>query len=347
MNSFQFVDYVPDIPSPLLTDEFSEYMIGKKNIVAASIRRNKDHELFRILFLPPGGIRGNATLRRLRRFEETASKPVHECFDLIVAASASVPLAIALTVPDTQRGHILTTEELEPLYEQTSQSLLRRDFFRAFPEGSFMFSGRNARQEFEKLWPYQTLGDAHCHLMMSTHGALPVYRSRKWFVPLVNTPVKGFTDASMYAVSDIARAAIAIPAVFPPVKLNDRWLRDGAANEIGALPFERAIHLARKIKRVNQPIHVTIMTAGYDYGLNDRWGNWRHIQNSLDCYKEMQESGAVRGEVFMDVLRSVDPALSESEIETSASHIEHLRQVEDTLFVRNMDRYTKLAATLS
>jgi patatin-like phospholipase/acyl hydrolase len=97
-------------------------------------------DVFKVLSIDGGGIRGIIPAMVLAEIEERTGKPIAEMFDLIAGTSTGGILALGLAMPEDGGRPRYTASELIELYED---------------EGASIFSGRvgTIRNLFEERYP--------------------------------------------------------------------------------------------------------------------------------------------------------------------------------------------------
>ena len=187
-------------------------------------------DVFRILSIDGGGIRGIVPATVLRELERRAGAPASELFDLIAGTSTGGIIALGVTKPSASGRPQFTAGDLVALYENEgrrifSQSLLRR----IHAAGSALEEKYSADGLEEVLAEY--FGDARLKDAL-TDVLVPSYEIERripWFFRSRKARVDAAYD---FAMSDVARATSAAPTFFDPARLDaaggDYWaLVDG------------------------------------------------------------------------------------------------------------------------
>ena len=172
-------------------------------------------DVFKVLSIDGGGIRGIIPAMVLAEIEERTKKPIAQTFDLIAGTSTGGILALGLAMPG-DGGRRYTAGELIELYEN---------------EGASIFSGRagTIRNLFEERYPSagveevldRYFGDVRLKDALST--VFVTSYEIQLRVPFFFRSERAKVDADYdFPMREVARATSAAPTYFEPAKAEAR-----------------------------------------------------------------------------------------------------------------------------
>ena len=92
--------------------------------------QQQKQQVFRVLSVDGGGVRGIIPARLLQAIETRTEKRVFELFDMVIGNSTGGLLALALMVPDGQGGARYTAADMVAFYRQHCPKIFNRSLFR-------------------------------------------------------------------------------------------------------------------------------------------------------------------------------------------------------------------------
>lgn len=171
----------------------------------------------RVLAIDGGGIRGLLPAVLLAELERLSGHPIHTMFDLIAGSSAGGLVACALTVPGEQGGARWTAAEVTSLFEREGGQIFRRTL------------GRSLRTRFGTAGPrypdhvLNSVLHEYCgqtRLRETTTGLMICSYDVERRIPVRFTSWQAQEDPGFdRALWQVARATIAAPTYFAPVRL--------------------------------------------------------------------------------------------------------------------------------
>ncbi|HUY99346.1 MAG TPA: patatin-like phospholipase family protein [Thermomicrobiaceae bacterium] len=182
-------------------------------------------ELFRILSIDGGGIRGLIPAMVLSRIEEDTGTPIWKLFDLIAGTSTGGILAAALTIPADPvapadaRSARYTARDLVDMYTKNAATIF------PYPPPPF----RHTDLDFVLHSRYHATGvesvlKDYCGTSRLREALTPVLitsydieRSRAWFFSSQDATTR--PDTHDFPTWEVARATSSAPLYFPPMKL--------------------------------------------------------------------------------------------------------------------------------
>jgi uncharacterized protein len=173
-------------------------------------------DVFKVLSIDGGGIRGIIPAMVLAEIEERTGKSIAETFDLIAGTSTGGILALGLAMPGDGGRPKYTASELIELYED---------------EGTSIFSGRagTIRNLFEERYPSagvegvldRYFGDARLKDALST--VFVTSYEIELRAPFFFRSERAKVDADYdFPMREVARATSAAPTYFEPAKVEAR-----------------------------------------------------------------------------------------------------------------------------
>lgn len=165
-----------------------------------------------ILAIDGGGIRGVIAAEVLKSLESRLTKPIHECFDLVIGTSTGALMAAGLTIPG-KSGRPATAAELLELYVKKGQEIFPDDVFSDLRRSVTKYTGPQYDPEpLEKiiksvLGSKATLKDALTRLVITA------YDIDERHAVFMSNVVDSETD---YLAWEAVRGSTAAPTYFPP-----------------------------------------------------------------------------------------------------------------------------------
>lgn len=228
-------------------------------------------ELYRVLSIDGGGIRGIIPAMGLAALEAEAGRPVHELFDLVAGTSTGGILALGLTCrhPDHPTRPRYTAADLVRLYTEHGPAIFRRRGLRAVP-GIGLVSDL-----FEEKYPADALesmlagyfGDARLRDAL-VDVIVPAYEIERRVPFFFKSRRARVDDDYDYPIRDVARATAAAPTFFEPHRIDvagDYYsLVDGGvfANNPTMCAIAEAMAVAREEGRAPPDIVVASFGSG-------------------------------------------------------------------------------------
>ncbi len=180
-------------------------------------------ELYRILSIDGGGIRGIIPAMALTALEEEAGRPIHTLFDLVAGTSTGGILALGLTCRhprDATRARYGAGELLD-LYARQGSAIFRRKGVRGIP-GVGLVSDL-----FEEKYPADALesvlleyfGDARLKDALRDV-IVPAYEIERRVPFFFKSRRARVDDGYDYPIRDVARATAAAPTFFEPHRID-------------------------------------------------------------------------------------------------------------------------------
>ncbi|MBO9533853.1 MAG: patatin-like phospholipase family protein [Solirubrobacteraceae bacterium] len=171
----------------------------------------------RVLAIDGGGIRGMLPGVVLAELERLTGRPTHQLFDLIAGASAGGLVAAALCVPGEQDGARWTATEVTGLFEREGARIFQRSLRRSL-RTRFGFS----RPRYSDRVLNEVLTDycGQVRMRESTTGLMICAYDVERRIPVRFTSwAAKESDAHDRALWQVARATIAAPTYFAPMRL--------------------------------------------------------------------------------------------------------------------------------
>jgi uncharacterized protein len=249
-------------------------------------------DVFKVLSIDGGGIRGIIPAMVLAEIEERTGKSIAETFDLIAGTSTGGILALGLTMPGDSGEPRYTARELIKLYED---------------EGASIFSGRvgTIRNIFEERYPSagveevldRYFGEARLKDALST--VFVTGYEIQLRAPFFFRSERAKVDADYdFPIREVARATSAAPTYFEPAKVEasgpvDYYaLVDGGvfANNPGMCAYVEATSILKE-KGSASPDESTVLVVSLGTGqFTDRlryeevarWGLMRWARPLID-----------------------------------------------------------------
>ena len=190
---------------------------------------------FHVLSLTGGGFRGLYSARVLQELEQSAGRPIGQCFDLIAGTSIGGILALAIAFDRPMDFVVQAFRESGP------------KIFRARGKLAGLMSSRYDASPLceiiDALIPAgATLADAHHPLVIP---ALNLTTGRQQILKTRHNPE--WVRDSKYLVKDVALATAAAPIYFPIASLDNQMFADGGL--FANAPDLVALHEANKFFR--------------------------------------------------------------------------------------------------
>lgn len=181
-------------------------------------------QLYKILAIDGGGIRGIIPATVLMEIERQTGRRVAELFDLVAGTSTGGVLAVGLAMPNQQGRPAYSAADLRELYLRESSAIFPQSFWRkALRPVSEKYSPRGIEGVLKKYFGDCRLKDTLCNLLITSY---EIRLRQPWFF----RACRARRDASHdFPLWEVARATSAAPTYFPPARLrNGLWtLIDG------------------------------------------------------------------------------------------------------------------------
>jgi uncharacterized protein len=250
--------------------------------------------MFQILALSGGGYRGLFTIEVLCRLEQSAGRPIGECFDLIAGTSIGGIIAIGLAMGSTAEkirkeflveGEAIFPRGVSPNDTLRSWASLATMAFKPKYDGTALLETINRVVGSNKL-----MHDAKTRLL------IPSVNMTKGSVQMFKTPhhPKLVMDGNRRAI-DVAMATSAAPTFFPLADSANSYYADGglAANAPDACAIHEAVHFAGQAKENLRIISIGTTSAGFGMPRSSgaRFGivHWSRNQRLLNTIFGVQQ----------------------------------------------------------
>jgi uncharacterized protein len=251
----------------------------------------------RVLAIDGGGIRGLLPGVVLAELERLSGRPTYELFDLIAGSSAGGLVACALAVPDEENGGARwTANEVTGLFEREGARIFRRTLGRSlrtrFGFSRPRYSDRVLNEVLTDYCGDVRLRDATTGLMICSYDVerrAPV-RFHSWRAQE--------DDGHDRAIWQIARATIAAPTYFAPMRLTPPGKHaPGSLIDGGIVAHNPALLGAIEGATLRPQEPVTIVSLGTG-ALNKRlrweeastWGAMRWARPMIDMFFDASSS---------------------------------------------------------
>lgn len=179
--------------------------------------RSRRDDVYRVLSIDGGGIRGILPARILAWLEERTGRPTSELFDLIAGTSTGAILTAGLTVPDTAGSPRLDAATMERLYHEQGPRIFSRPVLHRVRTANGTLGPRYPSTALAEVLA-DTLGDARL-ADLRTDVLIPAYESElrtPWFFRSTRAQRDPACD---FALTDVVQAATAAPTYFRPARI--------------------------------------------------------------------------------------------------------------------------------
>jgi predicted acylesterase/phospholipase RssA len=174
-------------------------------------------DVFRILAIDGGGIRGILPAVILAEIEKRTGKPIHEMFDLIAGTSTGGLISLGLTKPREDGTARYTAMDLIDIYVNHGDKIFSRSFrHMILSAGSLLdekYPSDGIEKTLESYFGNTTLTEALTEVLITSY---EIERNRPWFFK----SRRARTDESLnFMMKHAARATSAAPTYFEPFRL--------------------------------------------------------------------------------------------------------------------------------
>ncbi len=174
-------------------------------------------EVFRILSIDGGGIRGIIPAVVLDEIERIAGRPVAELFDLIAGTSTGGIMACALATPDLAGRPKYTAKDLVRFYEEKGPEIFQRSPWHTFVSLDGWVEEKYPTHHVEReLMHFYGIAHFSSALVPLLVPAYEIERRISFFFKSHRAAVDASYDYPMWQV---ARATSAAPAYFEPARV--------------------------------------------------------------------------------------------------------------------------------
>ncbi|MEH3054617.1 MAG: patatin-like phospholipase family protein [Patulibacter minatonensis] len=312
----------------------------------------------RVLAIDGGGIRGLLPGVVLAELERLAGRPVHELFDLIAGSSAGGLVAAALCVPgEDGTGARWTATEVTGLFEREGARIFQRSMRRSlrtrFGFSRPRYSDHVLNSVLTEYCGKTRMRDATTGLMICSYDVerrIPV-RFNSWQAQE--------SDAYDRALWQVARATIAAPTYFAPMRLTPPGRHaPGSLIDGGIVAHNPALLAAIEgaTMRPQEPVRIVSLGTGE---LNKRlrwedastWGSVRWARPMIDMF--FDASSAIVQEQLTRMLGSRNhrfqiplTGCTEQMDDASPRNLAALRRNAELLIEQRHDELAELAEAL-
>ena len=292
------------------------------------MEKDKD---FYILALDGGGARGIYPAHILDRLERRLSKPIGNCFDLIVGTSTGSIIAGAAAAGVGMRT-------LVELFEEKASDVFGR---KRFDRG--LIRSKYARRSLERIvheyLPERRLGDISTPLIITSSdistGGVRVFKSRY----LQDLGEEYVRDRDVL-LSDAVLASCAAPSFFDPIQVDEYLLADGGlwANNPSILAVTEAVS---KFKKPLEQVHILSIGTGkprllYEprrrWGMVTGWGSLKLVSYLMNL--QSQASTNMAGLLLEDRYFRLDTEIDNWGLDDTR-HLEAMKALADKDFTQN------------
>lgn len=234
----------------------------------------------KILSIDGGGIRGIIPARILCDIEQKTGQPVSSLFDLIVGTSTGGMIALALTMPSSDKSAPkYSAEDVLKIYTERGKEIFARDKIKKFtnPYGIFeeLYDKTNIEKVLDDFFFNANLSGCVTNTMVTSydiHSRTPVL-FKSWLAADGSEPD--------FPIRDVGRATSAAPTYFEPTRLKT-GRNDGALALVDGGLFANnptMCGLAEHLKLYGKNENILIVSLGtgdlvrrFEYNLAKNWG---------------------------------------------------------------------------
>lgn len=286
---------------------------------------------FYMLALDGGGARGIYPAHILYRLEEILSKPIGNCFDLIVGTSTGSIIAGAAAAE-------VEMQKLVRLFEENASDVFGRKRF-----GWGLLWSKYSRGSLEGIvreyLPERRLGDISTPLIITSSdistGGVRVFKS-KYLEELGEEYVR---DRDVL-LGDAVLASCAAPSFFDPMRVDEYLLADGGlwANNPSVLALTEAVS---KFKRPLEKVHILSIGTGkprllYEprrsWGIATGWGSLKLVSYFMNL--QSQASTNMAGLLLEDRYFRLDAEIENWGLDDTR-HLGAMKALADKDFTQN------------
>ena len=174
----------------------------------------KGWNMFRVLSIDGGGIRGVIPAALLKHLEEATGKPISSMFDLIVGTSTGGIIAAGLATPDADGKPKYTAADMLNLYANRGKEIFARSFWRGITSiggiSEELYSAAPLEKLLKEYLGDATLTDCIVPVLITSYD---IERREPYFFK--TSQAKRKKDRNHY-LRDAARATSAAPTYFEP-----------------------------------------------------------------------------------------------------------------------------------
>jgi uncharacterized protein len=174
-------------------------------------------ELFKILAIDGGGMRGILPAMMVAELERRSGLPASQMFDLIAGSSTGGLLAMGLVTPDEQGNPQYTAEDLAWLYEREGPRIFSRGRWRLAQTLNNLTSPRYTSEPFDQslrlMFGDLRLADAIGNVLITSY---ELQRRQPWF--FLSQRARQ-SNAHNFRMRDVVRATTAAPTYFEPAQI--------------------------------------------------------------------------------------------------------------------------------
>ena len=226
---------------------------------------NEKKEVFKILSIDGGGIRGIFSAHILKRIQEEIKIEFHEEFDLIAGTSTGsiISAALAINIP---------INTVEDMYKKNGREIFKKNPLNMW--GLFKCKYKKNRLEdiLRSIFKSKTLSETLTRLIIPStdiaNGCVHVFKSNY---------CNDFVRDKNVELTSAVLSSCSAPVYFNPNKVNEYLLADGGlwANNPALVALSEALGKRLNIKKKNIRILSIGTGIGFKYyDLNDYQKNW-------------------------------------------------------------------------
>ena len=300
-------------------------------LAARGLKGMENDENFYMLALDGGGARGIYPAHILYRLEDRLSKPIGNCFDLIVGTSTGSIIAGAAAAG-------VEMQTLVRLFEENASRVFGRKRI-----GWGLLWSKYARRSLERIvreyLPERRLGDISTPLIITSSdistGGVRVFKS-KYLEKLGEEYVR---DRDVL-LGDAVLASCAAPSFFDPMRVDEYLLADGGlwANNPSVLALTEAVS---KFKKPLEKVHILSIGTGkprllYEpkrsWGIATGWGSLKLVSYFMNL--QSQASTNMAGLLLEDRYFRLDTEIDNWGLDDTR-HLGAMKALADKDFTEN------------
>lgn len=217
-------------------------------------------ESYRMLSIDGGGIRGLIPATLLAEIERRTERPMSELFDLVAGTSTGGILALALTLPDSERRPAWSARDLIGVYEREGPSIFSRSLWHRIRSAEGLIDERypvdGLERAFDSYLGRARLSEALTEVLVT---AYDIERRAPYFFKRRNAQADAAADFQM---REAALATSAAPTYFEPVKLERAGASYLALVDGGVFANNPAMCAFAEARRWQPDADVTLVSLG-------------------------------------------------------------------------------------